>query len=312
MLTWELVGAVVGAGLASGREVASFFSQYGAWGYGGIIISISTMIFLADTHMPIQWRNRIPEVVWNLMFRLLLMVTGGAMLAGSGEIFAKALPIHGASGIGMIGTIALASMLAIKAPNGLAIISRILMGVMLLLLCLGFFIQPMKGVAIVEHNQCGALIRGMTHGGFNAALLVPVIAGMKVENTMPIRRSIRYAAGIVLTLLTLGNTLIMRHSVLLQEQMPFVRLLSQLGKPGYCLGLGTMYMAILSTLTAVMHGLRASAIWIIGICIVALAGFENVVEWGYPALGCICFGLLVVAKFINCQPNSFQSGGNVV
>ena len=64
MLAWELVGAVVGAGLASGREIASFFTQYGGWGMLGVVLSVGVLVSLADVTLPSSWRGRWPERLW--------------------------------------------------------------------------------------------------------------------------------------------------------------------------------------------------------------------------------------------------------
>ena len=93
MLAWELVGAVVGAGMASGREIASFFTQYGGWGMVGILLSVGVLVWLSDVRHPAPWHGRWPERLWQLLQTLLLIATGGAMLSGSGEVAALTLSL---------------------------------------------------------------------------------------------------------------------------------------------------------------------------------------------------------------------------
>ena len=58
MLTWELLGAVFGAGIASGREVASFFARYGVWSNLGIVVAGLTMMYLASGELPTSsWQH---------------------------------------------------------------------------------------------------------------------------------------------------------------------------------------------------------------------------------------------------------------
>ncbi|MBR3763152.1 MAG: hypothetical protein IKK57_01200, partial [Clostridia bacterium] len=66
-LSWELLGAAVGAGLASGREIASFFGQYGMAGVAGAGLSVIVMYLLADASLPLSWLGRWPERLWRAL-----------------------------------------------------------------------------------------------------------------------------------------------------------------------------------------------------------------------------------------------------
>jgi len=307
MLTWELVGAVIGAGLASGREIASFFSRYGAWSFVGIILAVLVMVFLADTHIPQSWRKHWPEALWSALLTLLLIATGGAMLSGAGEIAALTLPLHGAYWIGMTATLLLSWFLAYRTVSGLAWVSRVLLAVLALLIVCGLTIPPMQAVTLYPVSVPTALLRGMTYGGFNAALLVPIMA-LSVRYSQRQRQRAAMCAGLlILLLLLLGNAVLLRHPALLGEAMPFLRMLMSFGKFGYYLGSACLYLAILSTLTACLRGLGQRPVFSAGIVLVALLGFTGVVETAYPLLGCGCFLLLAAAKFTNSAPASFIS-----
>ena len=39
----ELCGAVIGAGFASGREVASFFARFGGWSWLGVTAAVAVL-----------------------------------------------------------------------------------------------------------------------------------------------------------------------------------------------------------------------------------------------------------------------------
>lgn len=307
MLVWELVGAVVGAGLASGREIASFFSQHGHWSYAGIVLSAAVMLLLVDTQLPPRWRNRMPGRVWHLLLTLLLVFTGGAMLSGAGEVAALTLPVHGAYWFGVAGTLVLACFLANKTVSGLAWVSRILLSVLSVLILLGLKLPPMQGVNLREFHPSEALLRGLTYGGFNAALQWPM---MSIAYSLPQgtrRRSACMSALLICCLLLLGNAVLLRHPVLISEAMPFLRMTAAFGQFGYILSSACLYLAILSTLTACLRGLGGSLLTTIGIVLVSLAGFTGVVEVAYPILGGGCFLMLVTAKFLNWFPNPFQS-----
>lgn len=312
MLTWELVGAVVGAGLASGREIASFFSRYGGWSIAGIILAVVTMLLLSDASLPKQWEGRWQGRLWSILLSLLLIATGGAMLSGAGNVFALTLPVNGAYWFGVAGTMVFAWILAHRTAYGLAWISRILLAVLALMITLGLFLPPMEAVHLLDTSVLEALVRGITYGGFNAALQTPIMACAGERPATARKRAAYYAGGIIFFLLMLGNAVLLRHPALLSEEMPFVRLLEEFGQFGYTLGALCLYLAILSTLTACLRGLGRGLLPVASVVAVSLLGFTGVVEMAYPLLGGGCFLMLVAAKFTNSSRKTFHSRRNML
>lgn len=310
VLTWELMGIVVGAGLASGREIAAFFAQYGRWGYAGILLAAGVMAFLADARMP-ALRHRWQEQLWQGVMMLLLMAVGGAMLAAAGEIASLTLPIHGAGWLGMAATLALSWWLAYRTLTGLKWVSGMLLLVMAVTVCIGLVLPPVKAVTVVTLSVPKALLSGCAYGGFNAALQSSLLAGTDADRPLRRRALLRACAGLMV-LLGLGNAVLLRHPALLGEPMPFVQLLGRLGKPGYWLGAACLYLAVLSTLTACLRSLERNRWRILGICAASLAGFGGVVEGVYPLIGMACLLALLGAKCANCRRNPFHSRGNMI
>lgn len=307
MLTWELVGAVVGAGLASGREIASFFSKYGGWSVVGIALAVMTMLLLSDAGMPKHWEQRWLGRLWRILLSLLLIATGGAMLSGAGNVAALTLPINGAYWPGVAGTMLLAWLLAHRTTQGLAWVSRILLAVLALMISLGLFLPPLDAVHLQDNSITAALVRGVTYGGFNAALQTPIMA-CAGDQPASVRKKAAYGASIVVfLLLMLGNAVLLRHPALLSAEMPFVCLLEEFGQFGYALGAICLYLAILSTLTACLRGLGRSIFAAVSVVMVSLLGFTGVVEVAYPLLGGGCFLMLAAAKFTNSSRKTFHS-----
>lgn len=299
VLTWELLGAVVGAGLASGKEIASFFTQYGTWGTVGVLLAPLTMICLTGTDLPVSWRDKWPEKAWKLLLSVLLLATGAAMLAGSDVVASLLLPFQHAGRVGTVLTFLLAWLLAYHTRAGLAWVSRILFVLLVLLLLLGLCLPPMK--AVVMPSACPAIVvaKACAYGGFNAALQTAILR----ENASCSSRkmgSVRWAGCILLMLLLVGHAVLLRHPALLPEPMPFVQLTSFLGDQSYYLGLSGMYLAILSTLTACLRSLKKRFPSLLCMVVLSLFGFSGVVDAIYPLLGTGCLLWLVAAKFTNC------------
>ena len=311
MLTWELVGAVVGAGLASGREVASFFTRHGRWSTLGILVAGITLISLAKTRIPAAWKRRWPEQLWRILLSLLLIATGGAMLSGAGEVAALTLPIHGAYWIGMAGTLVLAWRLADRTSVGLAWVSRILLCVLAVMIIMGFRQTAAPVIVIPGSSLMKSVAGGFAYGGFNAALQVSILAENEKHKGGQ-RKHILFSGLLIMTLLLLGNTVLLRQPTLISEAMPFVSLMRSCGKLGYYLGAMSLFLAILSTLTACLRGLARKLQAVIGVIAVAMLGFHGVVEKAYPLLGGACMLMLVVAKLTNYFSGPFISRQDMI
>lgn len=309
-LAWELLGAAVGAGLASGRELASFFACYGKWGWLGIVLAATVILALLPAEIPMSWQGRWPKKLWLLLQGLLMIVTGGAMLAGAGEVTALMLPVHGAYWAGIAATLALAWLLAHRTHVGLAWVSMMLLCAMTVLIIAGILLPPMRAARIDEMHPVDALWRGMAYGGFNAALMRPV---MEHRGAKP--AGMRRGCILIALLLSAGTALLQRHPALIPEPMPFVRLASCYGPAGYGLCAVCLYLAILSTLTACIRALGAGVLPLGALLAAALVGFSGTVGTAYPVLGGICTIMLVamrLANFRNSARKAFISLRNML
>lgn len=310
MLVWELIGAAVGAGFASGRETAVFFAQYGKWGYAGLAAA-GIMLLLAGEPLPASWQSRWMEKVWQVLLSLLLIATGGAMLAGAGEIWARTLPITWSYWMGIAATTAIGWILAVRTKSGLAWVSRGLLGVLAVQLVLAFTVQPMKGAVLTDSKWHAAVFSGASYGGFNAALQWPIMAAVALENKQK-KRAVRWAAILILLLLWLGMLLMQRNAALLGESMPFLMMMKRFGATGYSSFILCLYLAILSTLTACIRAVKGRMLPVAGIVLTSCAGFGSVVNFLYPFLGGGCCIMLLFAKMMNSFAGSFHSRKDMI
>lgn len=304
MTVWELIGAVVGAGLASGREIAAFFAQYGKWSYAGIFLAVGTLVFLAGTELPRAWHGRMPERIWRCLQTLMLIITGGAMISAAGEVAALITPAYGAYRVGMLMTLLLAWFLACRSQTGLSVVSRMLLAVLGILLCLGFMIPPMRGVPVITKDNSAVFLRAAAYGGFNAALQWPLL---HESNSRKKDRALVAAGLIILAMLLLGNGLLCRHPALLAEPMPFLKMMQPFGKFGYVLCALSLYLAVLSTLTACVRAQKGRILSLICMLLISLVGFSGVVEMIYPLVGICCTIMLIAAKIMNSSARPFLS-----
>ena len=308
---WAVVGAVIGAGFASGREVAAFFSRYGVWSWLAVAAAVAAIAWISlgamrSPGVPEPWRDRWPGRVWQGMFIALLAATGGVMLAGAGEIAALTMPLHGAYWMGMLSTLCLAWWLSERRLSGLSAISRALTVCLIGVMALGLTMPRLRGVWVEDAPSLSALpsslLRGLCYGGFNVALASPVLDETAVALTeQERRRCVRRVSLILGALLALGNGVLLRHPALLGAALPFVELLGYWGRWGMLLGALSLYLAVLTTLVACLRGLQAllKRRWLLCLpALVALLGFSGAVDGLYPLLGGGCF-LLLAAKALH-------------
>lgn len=308
---WAIVGAVIGAGFASGREVAAFFARYGAMSWLGVLTAavVISLIGLGVTRapgVPDAWKGRWPGRVWSGLFIALLSATGGAMLAGAGEIAALTLPLHGAYWMGLLVALCLAWWLSERRLAGLAAVSMALTASLIAVMLMGLWLPGMEGVWVEEAPGWSklpeSLLRGVCYGGFNVVLASPVLD--ETAAVLPPRRRRRCVllAGVLLgAVLAMGNAVLLRHPALLSVPLPYVALMGLWGRWGTRLGALALYLAVLTTLVACLRGLHGLIRWQWSFLLpmaVALLGFTGAVDGLYPLLGGVCF-LLTLAKAIH-------------
>ncbi len=286
MNAWQTLMVLMGAGLASGREIAVNFAQFGLWGLVGLAAGLSVLYLLCG-EMP---ANR----ACTLLSQSLLIATGGAMLAASAHVWALTLPVRHAEIIGAATTMAAAMLLARNAERGSAWITAALLVLMVMLILLGYALAPMRAVRVEPVKPVSSILRGFAWGGFNAALVSA--SGM--------HRGKRGACIALLALLIAAWLLLQRHSALMAEPMPFVKLAMRFGRGGYLLIAASIYLAALGTLAACIRGLRHG--WeIAGIILLSFVGFAEAVGVVYPLLGAIGGVVLLISKMMKISRQGF-------
>ena len=185
------VGAVIGAGFVSGREIYSFFTRYGAASWGLILLASVTMVFLCALCMRrAQQENAgcwcglkcFSDTKLGALARgcvaMLMLVTGGAMVSAAGHLVQLLWPSEWAYPLGAAGTLILAWMLGFRGVGPLSAVSGFLtvffIGVMLVLLR-----RPGMGESVVqEQTPPGGLIfaaiRAVAYGSMNMTVAIGV------------------------------------------------------------------------------------------------------------------------------------------
>ena len=309
-----LLGSVVGAGFASGREIVRFFAVHGAMGFVAVAFSLAALaaLFLClaerlsaagQTGLPGLCASRFGARVGGVCTALFFLLSAVA------ERSARVWPIRPAYAAGFFITLPLAVWLAAHGARGLAAVGGALCALtpvlLVRLLCL-----PEGEACFFPAGPPDRVLRAALDGALYAALNAAMMAGaLPTLLALSARKRRACVALLVLLfglLLTLGMLVCQRHlqSVAMQP-LPFVWLSRRLGSGGYLLVALCLYAAALSTLCAMLcamanllpRGLKAGARLILSALLcaaLARVGFGRIVQSGYPILGALCAALLLL------------------
>lgn len=325
------VGAVIGAGFASGREVVSFFSAYGVYSWGMILLSVGTMAALCTLCLKrakgtegcrwcaIYYSNSL--LVRNLAegcILLLQIIMGGSMISAAGHIFALALPMQYAYLLGVGVTIALAMLLGNANLKPMAALSSLL-AASFVAAVVGLLIfdgndQPVISMPPVSGREAAqGVLRAVAYAAMNLTISIGMICRcVDCSCRSSNRSSVQF--GLLMTgLLFVSNYLYLKHPELHKVTFPMVALLARFGRAGHMVSLTLMYLAILTTLSAGLYALRtglevrvskptAICLTVLLPLAVSFAGFENLVDRWYAPVGLLCL-LLVFCPLLNRREN---------
>jgi len=332
--TLACVGAVIGAGFASGREVMVFFSQYGALSWALVLLATATMTVICVLSMRkmrhcdassscalYEGQSKVLRWMGEGSLMLLMAVTGGAMISASGELVAKLLPVHGAYWIGLVITVLLAWLLAQQSIRPLAAITAALTAAIILSYVLMMGMDHSQGAWVrVERTMDAAGIMkagisAISYGCMNMAIALGVICQGTPDTNRKICRTSVLFGSILSCLFLLCNYVLLRHEELSQAAFPIVLLLNGLGRGGFLFSAILLYLAVLTTTIAIFFTIRKMTAaytqnkWIIngltmGVPVLfSFIGFGQIVEGLYAPMGFACLALVFVpALFYNKKP----------
>lgn len=323
-----LAGAVIGAGFASGREIVSFFSAFGPYSWGLILLSSTAMLALCCLcmrcahHSGCCWCDLYADHssairrVSGFAVLLLQVLTGGSMLSAAGHIAALVLPFTGAYLWGVLGTLLIAMLMGECSFRPAAAISWLL-GILYILAVLALLIFDGQDAPQVQQLQLpgrlgAGMVRAVAYAAMNLAISIGLICRCcDCSLRISYRAAALFALGMT-ALLFLGNALFLKHPEAAGKTFPMVALLSRFGKAGYVISLLMMYLAILTSLSAglsalrtgfAMHfpGRRSAVPAALFPLLASSAGFEDLVDRWYAPAGVLCLLLVFLPLAISAS-----------
>ncbi|MDA8226584.1 MAG: hypothetical protein M0T74_02565 [Desulfitobacterium hafniense] len=324
------VGAVMGAGFASGQEIQQFFASFGKLGLTGIVVSASLFSFLGWIMLDLQNRWKVSSYPDFFRFLLgskwgartdslisaLLFIGMIAMLSGSGALFSEYFGLSKWLGIVLTGLV-IAVALWFKG-EGVLWINTVLIPLKFAF-CLGIGFLAIflgssgdgEGVIILQNPLIkNWLFSAVLYVSFNLTLAMVVFASLGKEVQRPGARLGAILGGVALGVfaLVIGGALL-RFPEVIGMEIPMVAVAGKLGDWPAFLYVMVLWLAMLtaaigdgfSLVSRLVDTKRlqygSASLLLLGL-VMPLAGirFSNIVKIIYPIFGYL--GLIFLPTLI--------------
>lgn len=304
------VGTIVGAGFATGKEIVQFFTQYGAWGTCGVLISgllfvwVGTKIMLLAADVKARSYKDLNvhlfgPVIGGLFNGLVLIVLLGVtavMLSGAGAVFHE--QIGWSAQLGFLITIGLCYVFLLRGLDGVMAVNTVVVPLMIVFTILIAFLHPsyqdtnpLLPSLTAQPVNIHWLISALSYVSLNLltaqAVLVPL--GGEIRNRRVIQRG-GLLGGVVLTLLLLAGHIALKGSpAVMSYQVPMAELIKALGSVIHLLFILVIFGEIFTTFIGNIYGLRRHLAQLFGIkehyvMAILLAGVYLISQIGYGPL----------------------------
>ena len=317
------IGAVVGAGFASGREVAAFFSRYGVHGWW--LIAAASALMTGLCRLCMRETIRCGAECWCELYEvekpwlkgaaqicavLLLILTAGAMIAASGQMAALIWNVERAYVIGAAGTLFAAWLLGYGSMKPLGWLSGILIVLFLAAIAAGLTAPGSQIVqTTVQDSLLTAAVRSAGYASMNMTLAIGVVSRCASRDDGQNLKT-AFAFGIItFVMMGFSHCLYSKHPEWLFESFPLVRIVAGFGRTGFLLSALLVYLSVFTSLTAVIYALRCAVeehvqstvirffAVILLPALVSCIGFSQIVDRFYAPAGLLCLFVVFYPLF---------------
>ncbi|MHB1652538.1 MAG: YkvI family membrane protein [Desulfitobacteriaceae bacterium] len=313
------VGAVMGAGFASGQEIQQFFAHFGRWGLLGIMVSAALFSLLGWVMLDLQERWKISTYTLffqhlfgyrlgkaaDILVSILLFVGMLAMLSGSGALFNEYFGLS--RWIGIILTILVIALALWFKGEGVLWINSVLIPLKFIF-CLGIATLAIllgssgdgEGLVAIDSLLLGNwLVSAILYVSFNLTLAMVVFASLGKEVQKPGARLGAIGGGLALGIfaMVIGAALL-RFPEVSGFEIPMVAIAGKLGDWPAFLYVTVLWLAMLTAAigngfslvsrvvdTGLVNYGQATFILLAAVLSSAEVKFSQIVKVGYPIFG---------------------------
>lgn len=325
-ITLVIIGALVGAGFASGQEIFSFFCLYGLYGVFGIILMCILMYILIYKTLKIIYLNKIDNYneflklflkenkankIINIIINILLLFSFFIMVAGFGAYFEQELGINRLFGSFLFSFLcAIVFFLDIK---GILKISNIVVPLLIIFI---IFI----GIKNILNIQDIKLIRtknnwimsSILYTSYNLILLIPVLISLRKQISKELNiKYIAFFSSIIINILAVLIFVLMAEWNLIdleKQEMPAIYIVRnkffEFRNMYAFIILASIFTTAISVgigfLQNISKNKKSYTQYVIIMCITSLfitkIGFSKVMNFIYPVFG--YFGIMQIVLIL--------------
>lgn len=321
------IGTVVGAGLASGKEIYQFFSIYGIKSFIGLILCFIVYVYIGSKIYNIACEKNLSSYnlvineicpkfvggILNLFTSLYYLFSSSIIFAASGAIIKQFFSIHRFYGILLM---IIVTLLILKfSMNGLFFINALSVPIMISLIFIMFllfevFYDPLNvqnSFVNIErefsiHNNI--ILSSFLYGGFNILSAVGILAPLSIENSKKnYRNGILLGSFFLILISIIINYLILRNMPYIASyDIPLLYIGKIFGRGFQILILVLIWIEMLSTETSSLYSLSKSIsnkfscsfskslIIILMVSLpISILGFSKLISVIYPIFGFLSF-----------------------
>ena len=333
-IIFVVIGALIGAGFASGQEIYVFFYSYGMKGFIGIIISsiligyiiyktfkiiqkndISTYKEFLETIIGKDKKNLISII--NIIINTFLLVTFFIMISGFGAYFEQQLGINSLIGSAILAI--LCYIVFMTSTKGIVKVSTIIVPFLILFIIyigiqiLGIIdISKIQQYTINNNNSFTFILKSILYSSYNSILLIPVLITLKdyLKNNR-INKYTSILITIIVAILSIILFLILsKIDVNIENlEMPAVYLVSKISNTlsiiyGFII-LSSIFTTSISIGNSFIQNIckkkksyqHIALIMCITSVFISKIGFSNLVQILYPFFGYL--GIIQIVKIIS-------------
>lgn len=329
-ICFVIIGTIIGAGFASGKEIYTFFCVYGVNGLWGILISNILIGFVIYLTFKITINNNInsyssfishlvgPNKILNYtinnIMNIFLLISFIVMVSGFGAYFNQEFNIPSILGSTIISILAFFTFF--KSIDGIVKINTYLIPILIFLITLLGFRENVFSFNINTFAPARGfswIIKSILYASYNSIVLIPIIINLK--NLISNNKQIKYIIGFTLLFMIIMSVvifIILNLNILEISgiEIPIVFIANKFGiLYKYLYGL-VILIAIFTTaisegysfLNNISKNKKQYFIYSVLICMLSIAfsniGFGKLLDILYPLLGYL--GLIQIG--ILCIP----------
>lgn len=321
------VGAVIGAGFASGQEIFQFFVRYGTLGFLGIIVA--SILFILGGVVSIQMARRLRvnnyyQVFYKLLgkgqgffvdliYIIFILGSISVMLAGSGTIFQQALAVN--YNLGVLLTLLIVIGTIFTGVQGILIFNTLLIPTLTVVIIYTSVCGLTVDQRIIDMNGVETFfpwyLSAIMYVAFNVFMslaIMSVIGSQKRSKQVLIGGGIFGGTLLGLILLLMGSVLFVHSGQIQDVELPMLKIVDLYSPQLFMVYMIGLWFAMITTAVANVYAFvqrimplcklsyyNSTMLTIVVVLPLTRFGFANLVKFLYPVYGVVT---LVVFLFL--------------